>query len=101
MKIGLIDIDSKIPNLALMKLSTHHKQRGHQVDLTSPLFANQYDQCFASKVFDYTEMPILPSETFVWRFGNKHKNRARGRNRTFNARLFSLSRHGLFIRFYN
>ncbi len=60
MKIGLIDIDSKIPNLALMKISTYHKLLGNEVALTSPLFANQFDQCFASKVFDYTNMPILP-----------------------------------------
>ena len=28
MRIRLIDIDSKIPNLALMKLSAHHKAGG-------------------------------------------------------------------------
>lgn len=27
-KIGLIDIDSKIPNLALMKISAWHKTQG-------------------------------------------------------------------------
>lgn len=32
-KILLVDIDSKIPNLALMKLSTYHKQRGDKVSL--------------------------------------------------------------------
>lgn len=33
MKILLIDADSKIPNLALMKLSTYYKKKGAQVDL--------------------------------------------------------------------
>ena len=28
MKIGLINIDSKIPNLALMKISAYHKAKG-------------------------------------------------------------------------
>ena len=28
MKIGLLDVDSKIPNLALMKISAWHKLRG-------------------------------------------------------------------------
>lgn len=65
MKIGVVDIDSKIPNLALMKLSAHHKQKGHGVELTSPLFADQYDMIFASKVFDYTPMPILPECSIV------------------------------------
>lgn len=67
MKVGLIDIDSKIPNLALMKLSAYHKQLGHDVELTSPLFANQdgYDLLIASKIFDFTPMPILPKNTQV------------------------------------
>lgn len=65
MKIGLIDIDSKIPNLALMKLSAWHKEQGDKVELTSPLFAGNYDQIYASKVFDFSPMPILPSGSLV------------------------------------
>ncbi len=65
MKVGLIDIDSKIPNLALMKLSAWAKSKGHEVELTSPLFANQYDEIWASKVFDFTEMPNLPKDAVV------------------------------------
>lgn len=65
MKIGLIDIDSKVPNLALMKLSAYFKQLGHTVELASPLFADQFDEIFASKVFTYTEMPILPKKTMI------------------------------------
>ena len=60
MKVGLIDIDSKIPNLALMKISAWAKKAGNKVELTSPLFAKQYDEIWASKIFDYTEMPLLP-----------------------------------------
>jgi len=33
MKILLIDVDSKIPNLALMKISAFYKKKGHNVDL--------------------------------------------------------------------
>ena len=65
MKIGLIDIDSKIPNLALMKISAHIKQCGHKAELTSPLFAENYDETWASKVFDFTEMPILPENAII------------------------------------
>lgn len=65
MKVGLIDIDSKIPNLALMKLSAWAKSKGHEVELTSPLFAKQYDEIWASKVFDFTEMPNLPENVVV------------------------------------
>lgn len=65
MKIGLIDIDSKIPNLALMKLSTYYKNKGYKVELTSPLFAKQYDEIYASQIFDFTSMPILPENAFI------------------------------------
>jgi len=65
MKIGLIDIDSKIPNLALMKLSTWHKKQGDKVELTSPIFANNYDRLYASKVFDFSEMPALPDYAII------------------------------------
>ena len=60
--IGLVDIDSKIPNLALMKLSAYHKDIGDTVELTSPLFAKEYDEVYASKVFLDTPMPVLPTE---------------------------------------
>lgn len=33
MKILLIDVDSKIPNIALMKISTYYKKQGSQVEL--------------------------------------------------------------------
>lgn len=33
-KIGLIDFDGKIPNLALMKISTYFKIRGVEVHLS-------------------------------------------------------------------
>ena len=33
MRIGLIDLDGKLPNLALMKLSSYHKSLGHEVAL--------------------------------------------------------------------
>lgn len=47
MRVSLIDIDSKIPNLALMKLSAYHKKQGDVVDfnLSNP------DQVYISVVF--------------------------------------------------
>ncbi|MBQ1450754.1 MAG: hypothetical protein IIZ12_07500 [Eggerthellaceae bacterium] len=57
MKVSLIDVDSKIPNLALMRASTYHKQRGDDVKLGyDPLFDSP-DLCYASKVFDFTPEP--------------------------------------------
>ena len=56
MRIGLIDVDShNFPNLAQMKLSAYHKQRGDEVERWLPL--KSYDLVYMSKVFDetYTE----------------------------------------------
>ena len=57
MNVCLMDVDSKIPNLALMRISTYHKQRGDCVKLGyEPLFDSP-DLCYASKIFDYTPEP--------------------------------------------
>lgn len=53
MKIGLIDVDSKIPNLALMKISAYHKAQGDAVKLHDPLL-DKPDKVYASKIFDFT-----------------------------------------------
>lgn len=66
MKIGLIDIDSGIPNIALMKLSAYHKAKGDQVEWwKGVLFHGQYDKVYASKVFDFTAMPELPEDVEI------------------------------------
>lgn len=58
MRVCLIDVDSKIPNLALMRASTWHKQRGDSVKLGyEPLF-DQPDLAYASKVFSFTSEPL-------------------------------------------
>lgn len=57
MYVCLIDVDSKIPNLALMKASTWHKSRGDTVKLGyDPLF-DKPDLCYVSKIFDFTPEP--------------------------------------------
>ena len=53
MNVGVIDVDGKIPNLALMKLSAWHKARGDSVKLYEPLF-DKPDIAYASKVFSFT-----------------------------------------------
>lgn len=57
MRVSLVDVDSRIPNLALMRASTWHKQRGDEVKLGyDPLFDDP-DICYASKMFDFTAEP--------------------------------------------
>ena len=47
--IGLIDVDSKIPNLALMKISTYYKSLGEQVEFVQA--GKEYEKIFASAIF--------------------------------------------------
>lgn len=57
MKIGLIDVDGhNFPNLALMKISAYHKQKGDLVEFVS---INEYDKTYISKVFSFT-LDYLP-----------------------------------------
>lgn len=65
MKIGLIDIDSKIANLALMRISTYHKLQGDCVEIAFAMNARYYDLVYVSKVFKYSMLPILPKGTVV------------------------------------
>jgi MFS-type transporter involved in bile tolerance (Atg22 family) len=41
MHVALYDVDSLIPNLALMKISAFHKDRGDTVTRFAPLFKDQ------------------------------------------------------------
>lgn len=53
MNIGLIDVDShNFPNLALMKLSAYHKNRGDQVEWWNGL--KHYDIVYKSRIFTDT-----------------------------------------------
>lgn len=56
-RVCLIDVDSKIPNLALMRASTYHKQRGDSVKLGYKPLLDNPDLCYASKIFDFTPEP--------------------------------------------
>lgn len=47
--IGLIDVDSKLPNLALMKISSYYKSLGETVEFVNP--NKTYSRIFASAIF--------------------------------------------------
>jgi hypothetical protein len=55
MRVGLIDVDGgeRFPNIALMKISAWHKERGHDVSWYSS-FDGWYDKVYMSKVFSFT-----------------------------------------------
>jgi len=53
-RIGLVQMDGKLPNIALMRLGSHYKTLGDDVEWwTGPLF--EYEKVFASKIFSFTE----------------------------------------------
>ncbi len=50
MKIALIQVDGKWPNLALMKLGAWHKKKGDEVTLID-ISSQEFDRIYASKIF--------------------------------------------------
>lgn len=52
MRIGLIAVDSRFPNLALMKIAGWHKAQGDDVDWYNPF--DEYDIVYMAKVFTFT-----------------------------------------------
>ena len=80
MKIGLIDIDKskKFPNLALMKISAFHKNKGDSVEFYQPLFNIGYDIVYVSKIFSYSknyEYPINSKKIIYGGVGYDLKNK--------------------------
>lgn len=61
MNVGMVAVDSIIPNLALMRLSAWYKAQGDHVEIAFPLAADTYDRIYRSKQFDYT-----PGDTVPW-----------------------------------
>ncbi len=66
MKVGLYPLDSKIPNLALMKLSTFHKKKGDSVELySSEVLDFLYDKVYVSKVFTWSNFYFKPDHWII------------------------------------
>lgn len=60
MKIGLIDIEPKIVNTALMQIAYHHKQQDDIVEWAAPLCYDEYDKLYCSSLFTYTDKSQIP-----------------------------------------
>lgn len=60
MKVGLIDIEPKIFNTALMQISYWHKQRGYTVEWAAPLEYDKFDELYCSSLFDFTDKSQVP-----------------------------------------
>lgn len=65
-KIGIIQVDGKIPNLALMKIAGYHESNGDTVEwFKGVLFQDEYDKVYASKLFSFSVMPQLPEGAII------------------------------------
>jgi hypothetical protein len=66
MKIGLVQVDGKLPNLALMQICAYHESLGHTVEwFRGELFSDEYDKVYASKIFQFSELPQLPPNAII------------------------------------
>lgn len=75
-KICLVDVDSKIPNLALMKASAYHKGIGDEVKFYEPIFDSP-DLIYASKIFDFTpDYAYYPDGVEILRGGPGYDRKA-------------------------
>lgn len=79
MKIGIIQVDGNLPNLALMQICSYHEQLGDAVCwYEGPLFADQYDRVYVSKLFSFSPMPVLPAGAIIGGTGIDFSNRLPG-----------------------
>ncbi len=61
-RVLLLQLDGKIPNLALMRIASHHRQQGDEVELRTPPTSlnverglwNDHDTVYASLIFERT-----------------------------------------------
>jgi hypothetical protein len=75
-RIGIVQVDGSYPNLALMQIASYHEQMGDAVRwYEGPLFADQYDKVYVSKIFAFSEMPILPGNAIIGGTGIDFTNR--------------------------
>jgi len=60
MKIGLYNIEPKINNTALMKISQYHKDRGHEVEWYIEWNHHLYGKIYCSSLFNFTDKSQVP-----------------------------------------
>jgi len=76
MRIGVLQLDGKIPNLALMKIAGYHEAKGDHVErYLGNLWAGEYDRIYASKLFSFTPTHDLPEGVILGGTGVDFKNK--------------------------
>lgn len=54
MKVGLIQLDGKLKNLALEKIKMYYELQGDEVEYITPLESYNYDKVYCSSIFTFT-----------------------------------------------
>lgn len=63
--IGLIDVDGKLPNLALMKISNYYKSMGEQVEFVRPdARKHDYEKIYASAIFTKSKLECIKLQEY-------------------------------------
>lgn len=59
MKVLLLNIDSKLPNLALKKIEMWHKEHGDEISWDMPIMLKSVDKAYASCIFTNNKAKVL------------------------------------------
>lgn len=74
-KIGLIQVDGSLCNLALMQIAAYHRAQGDTVEwFKGDLYRSEYDLVYASQMFSFSR-PELPAGCIVGGTGIDFSNR--------------------------
>lgn len=75
MKVGIVQVDGKYPNLALMQIAGYHEALDDSVEwYKGGLFDEEYGKVYASKIFSFSELPPLPPHAIIGGTGIDFKN---------------------------
>ncbi|GMQ59788.1 hypothetical protein AN1V17_41880 [Vallitalea sediminicola] len=70
MRIGIVDVDSKMVNIALMKISAFHKKIGDHVEWYHPILSGKLDRVYVSKIFNFSDDDLyLPTNCEIIKGG--------------------------------
>lgn len=63
MKVGLINIEPRIVNTAMMQIAAAHRDAGDTVEWAMPLEYDRYDRLYCSSLFRFTDKSQIPAGT--------------------------------------
>jgi len=75
-RVGIIQVDGKLPNFALMQISRYHINNQDSVEwYKGGLFLEEYDVIYASKIFSFSDDSFVPDRAIKGGTGYDFSNR--------------------------